>query len=239
MVVCVSLYFLLLANFPLTVINDPHHVSTPTFLHQVRVPQATWSAESVLLCDLLGGCFLSSFSPFFCFGLHKWNSRWKGVRGLLSLTGVMHRHYGHLRQKAWWTGGRNGEGEMGERPNYSNELIFCLMLESLSFILVHPERSGPAVLTGLKIILWHCVLIKGPPDINTLSEKWTCSVHHSEINTLLSLIGHFTRVTDFCSHLCRTATTSTERKALWAKAWSVPLLGFGSNSANVYSYRFI
>lgn len=59
MVVCVSLYFLLLANFPLTVINDPHHVSTPTFLHQVRVPQATWSAESVLLCDLLGECVFS------------------------------------------------------------------------------------------------------------------------------------------------------------------------------------
>lgn len=75
------------------------------------------------------------------------------VRGLLLLSGDMHRHYGCLRQKAGRAGGRNGEGEMGARPNYSNELIFRLTLDSLSFISVHPERSGPAVLTGLKIIL--------------------------------------------------------------------------------------
>jgi len=104
------------------------------------------------------------------------------------------------------------------------------MLDSPSFIVGHPERSGPVVLPGLKIILWHCGLIKGPADINMLSEKCTRSVQLPEINGTLSLIFHpsrtrsmmsansdrLTRLTDF-SRLLQLLHNALESRSVWTK----------------------
>lgn len=102
--------------------NTSHSASSPQFPRPME--SATWSADFLLECDLK-----AVFCPFFCCRLHRRGNRWRVggllfqqpsanwsnalLLGLFQAQGLVYKGTGWRQGETW-------------RPNYSNELIFCL-----------------------------------------------------------------------------------------------------------------